>query len=58
MAAVGAGRHAQLSDGVMAMTAVERSFEPNPRFRARYDAMYDAFLRALDALRPIGRIGF
>ena len=58
MAAVGAGRHAQLSDGVMAMTAVERSFEPNPRFRARYDAMYDAYLRALDALRPIGRIGF
>jgi len=56
MASVGVGAHASLSQAIGAMTKVERSFEPDPRFGARYDAMYDAYLRATAALRPIGRI--
>jgi xylulokinase len=56
MASVGVGVHASLSHAIVAMTKVERSFHPNPRFRARYDAMYDAYTRASAALRPIGRI--
>ena len=38
------------------MTSVERIFEPDPRMAARYDAMFEAYLRAIDALRPIGLI--
>ena len=58
MASVGVGRFASLAEGVGAMTRVERTFEPNPRFRARYDAMYDAYTRAIEALRPIGQIAY
>jgi xylulokinase len=54
MAAVGVGAHPSLAKAASAMTRVERSFEPDPRMRARYDAMYDAYSRAARALRPIG----
>jgi len=58
MASVGVGAHASLGGAMGAMTKVERSFLPNPRFSQRYDAMYDAYLRATAALRPIGRITY
>jgi xylulokinase len=58
MAGVGIGVFSQLSDGIAAMTSVERSFEPNPRLTPRYQAMYEAYSRATEALRPIGRIGY
>ena len=32
------------------MTHVERSFEPDPRMKARYDAMYYAYSSATRAL--------
>ena len=54
MAAVGVGAHPSLAEAIPAMTRVERSFEPDPRMRARYDAMYDAYSRAAKALRPLG----
>ena len=57
MAAVGVGAYASLAEAISAMTHVERSFEPDPRMRARYDAMYDAYSRATSALRPLGIIG-
>lgn len=56
LASVGVGTHASLADGIKAMTKVERSFEPNPSFRARYEAMYEAYGRATVALRPLGKI--
>ena len=57
MAAVGVGAYSSLADAITAMTHVERSFEPDPRMKGRYDAMYDAYSRATEALRPLGIIG-
>ena len=57
MAAVGVGAYPSLAEAISAMTHVERSFEPDPRMKARYDAMYDAYSRATRALRPFGVIG-
>jgi xylulokinase len=54
MAAVGIGAYPSLAEAISAMTHVERSFGPDPRMRARYDAMYDAYSRATRALRPLG----
>lgn len=56
LAAVGIGAFATIADAVPAMTRVERVFEPDPRKAARYDAMFDAYRSAIDALRPIGLI--
>jgi xylulokinase len=56
LAAVGVGAFKSIADAVPAMTSVERVFEPDPLMAARYDAMFDAYLRAIDALRPIGLI--
>lgn len=56
LAAVGIGAFGTIADAVPAMTSVERIFEPDPRMAARYDAMFEAYLRAIDALRPIGLI--
>jgi xylulokinase len=53
MAAVGVGAHASLSDAIIAMTRVERTFTPDPGMKARYDGMYDAYVRAIAALKPI-----
>ena len=58
MAGIGVGVFKHLSEGVAAMTSVERSFEPDPRYRARYDALYHSYTRAIDALRPIGQISY
>jgi hypothetical protein len=38
------------------MTSVERIFEPDPAMQPRYDAMFDAYISAINALRPIGLI--
>ena len=57
MAAVGVGAYPSLSDAISVMTRVERSFEPDPRMKARYDAMYDTYARATQALRSLGVIG-
>ena len=57
MAAVGIGAHRSLGDAIPAMTRVERIFTPDPSLAARYDAMYHAYQRATEALRPIGIIG-
>ena len=57
MAAVGIGAYPSLAEATSAMTHVERSFEPDSRMRARYDAMYDAYCGATRALRPLGLIG-
>jgi len=58
LASVGIGAHGSLSEAISAMTRVERTFEPDPRFSARYDAMFEAYGRATTALRPIGRIRY
>jgi xylulokinase len=57
MAAVGIGAYPSLAKAISSMTHVERSFEPDPRMKARYDAMYYAYSRATRALRPLGVIG-
>ena len=57
MAAVGIGTYRYLADAIPAMTRVERVFTPDPRMAARYSAMFDAYQRATEALRPIGIIG-
>jgi xylulokinase len=56
LAAVGIGAFKSIADAVPAMTSVERVFEPDPLRAPRYDAMFDAYRRAIDALRPIGLI--
>ena len=57
MAAVGVGAYPTLAEAVSRMSRVERVFAPNPRRKARYDALFDAYQRATEALRPIGIIG-
>lgn len=57
MASVGVGAHASLNDAIHSMTTIDRSFEPDPRFKERYDDLFEAFLNAKNALRPIGKIG-
>jgi xylulokinase len=56
LAAVGIGAFKTIADAVPAMTSVERVFEPDPRRAGRYDAMFQAYRSAIDALRPIGLI--
>jgi xylulokinase len=56
MAAVGVGAYDSLASAVSAMTRVERRFEPNPSMIARYDAMYETYVLATQALRPLGAI--
>jgi xylulokinase len=56
LAAVGTGVFATIADAVPAMTSVERIFEPDQKRQRRYDAMFDAYRRAIDVLRPIGLI--
>nr|WP_321507498.1 FGGY family carbohydrate kinase [uncultured Celeribacter sp.] len=53
MAAVGLGAFPDLKSAVPKMTHVEAVFEPDPAQKPRYDAMFDAYLRAMDALEPI-----
>ena len=57
MASVGVGAHPSLNDAIHSMTKINRSFEPDPRFKERYDDLFEAFLNAKNALRPIGKIG-
>jgi xylulokinase len=57
MAAVGAGAFGSLDEAVARMAKVERTFEPNPRLKPRYDAMYAAFTAATGALKALGRLG-
>ncbi len=54
MAAVGVGAYDSLTDAIAAMTRVDRRFEPDPRKKARYDAMYETYVLATQALRPLG----
>jgi len=54
MAAVGVGAYPTLAEAVSRMSRVERVFVPNPHRKARYDALFDAYQRAIAALRPIG----
>ncbi|MDB5525123.1 MAG: xylB 3 [Rhizobium sp.] len=56
LAAVGIGAFPTIADAVPAMTSVERIFEPDAKRQRRYDAMFDAYRSAIDALRPIGLI--
>jgi xylulokinase len=56
MAAVGVGAYKSLAEAIAAMTRVERHFEPNPRMKARYDAMYETYVLAVQVLRPLGLI--
>ena len=55
MAAVGVGAYSTLAEAAR-MARVERTFAPDSRRRARYDALFDAYRRATAALRPIGRL--
>jgi xylulokinase len=57
MAAVGAGAHRSLDAAIPAMTRIERSFEPDPHMKARYDTLYDTYVRATQLLKPVGMIG-
>jgi xylulokinase len=56
MAAVGAGAFGSLDEAVARMAKVERTFEPDPRLKPRYDAMYAAFMAATGALKALGRL--
>jgi len=56
LAAVGIGGFRTIADAVPAMTSVERIFDPDPTMKPRYDAMFEAYLGAIAALRPIGLI--
>jgi xylulokinase len=56
LAAVGIGAYRSLADAISTMTRVERRFEPNPKMKARYDAMYETYVLATQALRPLGII--
>lgn len=53
MAAVGLGAFPDIKSAVPNMTRVEAIFEPDLRQKDRYDAMFEAYLRAIDALEPI-----
>ncbi|OLP55665.1 hypothetical protein BJF92_08335 [Rhizobium rhizosphaerae] len=56
IAAVGVGAFSTLEEAVPAMTSVERVFEPDPKRLKRYDRMFDAYCKTIDALRPLGII--
>lgn len=56
LAAVGVGAFKSIEEAVPAMTRVERVFEPDAAKRPRYEAMFEAYRRAIDVLRPIGVI--
>ena len=55
LAAVGVRVFGGLSDAVGAMSRVQDCFAPDPRFRDRYDRMYQSYREATDALRQISR---
>jgi xylulokinase len=52
LAAVGVGVFPSIPAAVGAMTSVERTFEPDDKAVARYDGMYEAYMRAIEALAP------
>ncbi len=56
MAAVGVGAYSTLAEAASRMAKVERTFTPDPRRRARYDALFAAYRSATEALKPIGRL--
>lgn len=53
LAAVGIGAFPDIKSAVPNMTRVEKIFEPDPRQKARYDTMFETYLRAIDALEPL-----
>lgn len=55
LAAVGVGVFRELSEAVGAMSRVKGRFEPNPRFRDRYDRMFQSYGEATAALGAISR---
>lgn len=57
MAAVGIGAHASLAEAVRSMARVERTFEPDAAMKPRYEALYGAYVRATQLLKPVGLIG-
>nr|WP_272214707.1 FGGY-family carbohydrate kinase [Marinicella sp. W31]MDC2880258.1 FGGY-family carbohydrate kinase [Marinicella sp. W31] len=56
MAAVGVGAFSTIAEAVPAMTSVQTIFEPDPKRARRYDRMFEAYVKAIDALKPIGII--
>ena len=56
MAAVGVGAFPTIAEAVPAMTSVQTVFEPDPKRARRYDRMFEAYTKAIDALKPIGII--
>jgi xylulokinase len=56
MAAVGVGAYDSLANAVSAMTRIGSHFEPDRNMKARYDAMYETYVLATQALRPLGII--
>jgi xylulokinase len=56
LAGVGAGCFHSLAEAASGMARYDRVFEPDPRRRRRYDALYDSYRAAISALRPLGRI--
>lgn len=55
MAAVGVKAFGSVAEAADIMTKVERTFEPDAKRRARYDALRQAYRGATSALRPFGR---
>ena len=51
LAAVGVGLHAGLDEAVAAMSGTQRSFTPEERDRAAYDALYDVYRGLYPRLR-------
>jgi xylulokinase len=52
LAAAGAGAVRDLEDGVVAMTAVARTIEPDPATRVRYDELFGVYADLYPALKP------
>lgn len=55
LAAVGAGAHAGIDEGIAAMIRPGRLIEPNPESMAAYDRIFPQYQALYPALRDIGR---
>jgi xylulokinase len=55
VAAVGVGAHPDLSSAIQAMTAIDRTFQPDPDRAAVYDLVFEAYVELWPAIAPVLR---
>jgi xylulokinase len=51
--AIGIGAHPDLPSAIRAMTRIDARFEPRKELRDRYDRLFEAYVAAYPALRPV-----